>query len=129
MKSCKSFGYRLFRVSRPDPAEEIALYQYVRHIFAARDSPTRANFAHKRNATDNEATFPEAVFSVKNNFYMDDYLESSPTVEKTCSTLLQKSSLKKRSWFWYQRFTWSTDREMTIAEGFTAFHGEHRDVR
>ena len=68
---------------RENPAEKIAVYQCMRHIFGAKDSPTCANFALKRNATDNEAAFPEAALSVKNNFYMDDYLESSPTVEAT----------------------------------------------
>ena len=55
----------------------------MHQIFGAKDLPTCANFALRRNATDNEATFPEAALSVKNNFYKDDYLESSPTVEET----------------------------------------------
>ena len=33
----------------------------------------------KRTATDNKANFPDTARSVHNNFYMDDYLESSPT--------------------------------------------------
>ena len=67
---------------REDPAEEIAVYHYVRHIFEAKDSPTCATVALKRNEIDNEATFPEAVLSVKNHLYIDDHLESSPTVEE-----------------------------------------------
>ena len=62
--------------------EEIAVHQNVHHIFGAKGSPTCANFALKRNATDNEATFPEATHSVENKFYMDDDLESSPTVKE-----------------------------------------------
>ena len=65
-----------------DPASEIALYQYVRHIFGSKDSPTYANYALRRTATDNKATFPEAAGSVLNNFYMDDYLELSLIVEE-----------------------------------------------
>ena len=67
---------------REDPAEKIAVYQNVRHIFGANDSPTCANYALRRNAADNETTFPEATRSVKDNCYMDDYLESSLTVEQ-----------------------------------------------
>ena len=59
-----------------------SVYQYVRHIFGAKDLPTRANYAHRRNATDKEITFPEAARTVKNNFDIDDYLESCPTVEE-----------------------------------------------
>ena len=61
-----------------DPATDGAVYQYARHIV---DSRTCANYALKQNATDNE-NFPEASHSLQNNFYMDDYLESSPTVQE-----------------------------------------------
>ena len=67
---------------REDSAAEIAVYQYVRHIFGSKDSPTCANYAPKRTGSDNQDTFPEAAKSVHRNFYMDDYLESSPTVEE-----------------------------------------------
>ena len=56
---------------REDPASEIAVYQYIRHIFGSKDSPTCANYALRRTATDNKATFPEAARSVLSNFYMD----------------------------------------------------------
>ena len=67
---------------REDPAAEVAVFQYVRHIFGSKDSPTCANYALRRTATDNTSQFPEAAQSVINNFYMDDYLESSPTIEE-----------------------------------------------
>ena len=67
---------------REDPAAEVAVFQYVRHIFGSKDSPTCANYALRRTATDNASQFPEAAQSVINNFYMDDYLESSPTIEE-----------------------------------------------
>ena len=66
---------------REDPASEIPVYQYVRHIFGSKVSPC-ANYALKRTGSDNQNTFPEAAKSVHRNFYMDDYLESSPTVEE-----------------------------------------------
>ena len=64
-----------------EPAEEIAVYQFVRHIFVAKDSPICAKYALKRNAIDNRTTFPKAARSVKNKFYMEDHLELSPLVE------------------------------------------------
>ena len=39
---------------REDPAAEIAVYQYVRHIFGSKDSPTCANYALKRTGSDNQ---------------------------------------------------------------------------
>ena len=41
-----------------------------------------ANYALRRTETDNKATFAEAARSVLSNFYMDDYLQSSLTVEE-----------------------------------------------
>ena len=67
---------------REDPAKEVAVYQYVRHIFGSKDSPTCANYALQQTARDNRIQFREAANSVENLFNMDDYLESSPTVEE-----------------------------------------------
>ena len=68
---------------REDPATDVALYQYVRHIFGSKDPPTCANYAlQQQSARDNQNQFREAANSVGNLFYMDDYLESSPTVNQ-----------------------------------------------
>ena len=67
---------------REDPAADVAVYQYVRHIFGSKDSPTCANYALQQTARDNRNQFREAANSVENHFYMDDYLESSPTVNE-----------------------------------------------
>ena len=58
------------------------MYQYVCHIFGSKDSPTCANHALHQNAQDNRIQFREAANSVGNHVYMDDYLESSPTVNE-----------------------------------------------
>ena len=72
---------------REDPSTEVAVFQYVRHIFGSKDSPTCANYALKRTATDNAEDFPNVAQSVQTNFYMDDYLESSPTAEEAIQKL------------------------------------------
>ena len=58
------------------------MYQYVRHNFGSKDSPTCANYALQETARDNRIQFLEAANSVENNFYIDDYLKSSPTVNE-----------------------------------------------
>ena len=67
---------------RENPATNVAVYQYIRHIFGSKDSPTCANYALQRTARDNRKKFPEAAKSVENNFYMDDYLELSATIDE-----------------------------------------------
>ena len=67
---------------REDPATDVAVYQYLRHIFGSTDSATCANYALQLTARDNRIQFLEAANSVENHFYMDDYLESSSTVNE-----------------------------------------------
>ena len=67
---------------REDPSEETTFYQFLRQIFRAKILLIYAIYALRRNATDNKTTFPEATSSVKTNFYEDNYIDSSPTVEE-----------------------------------------------
>ena len=66
---------------REEPNSKLVVYQYVRHIFGAKDSHACANYALRRTATDNGNEFPEAAWSVENNFYMDNYLDSFQSKE------------------------------------------------
>ena len=66
---------------RDDPNDEIVVYQYVRHITGAKDSPTCANHALQRTTADNAVSFNDAVRAVTLKFYMGDYLDSLPTPE------------------------------------------------
>ena len=67
---------------REDPTTNVVVYQYMRHIFGAKDSPTCANYALKRTARDNVNQYPEATKAVLENFYMDDYLDSVESPER-----------------------------------------------
>ena len=61
-------------------ASDVVVHQYTRHIIGARDSPTCANFALRKTATDNMSTKPEAASVVNEKFYMEDYLDSFKNV-------------------------------------------------
>ena len=67
---------------REDPTTNVVVYQYTRHIFGAKDSPTCANYTLQRTARDNAKFYPEASKAVLENFYMDDYLDSVESPEK-----------------------------------------------
>ena len=58
------------------------MYQYTPHIFGAKDSPTRANYALQRTVRDNISQYPEATKAILENFYMDDYLDSVEPPER-----------------------------------------------
>ena len=67
---------------REDPTTNVVVYQYTRHIFGAKESPTCANYALQRTARDNVIQYPEATKAVLENFYMDDYLDSVESPER-----------------------------------------------
>ena len=67
---------------REDSTTNVVVYQYTRHIFGAKDSPTCANYALQRTARDIAKPYPEAAKAVLENFYMDDYLDSVQSPEK-----------------------------------------------
>ena len=67
---------------REDPTTDEVTYQYTRHIFGPRDSPTCAYFALQKTARDNQVLFPDAASAVMQKFYMDDYVDSFPEPEK-----------------------------------------------
>ena len=59
-----------------DPEE----YQMLLHLFGSASSPSCANFALKKTAEDNKATFDAiTVDTVERNFYVDDCLKSLTT--------------------------------------------------
>ena len=72
---------------REDPTTNVLVYQCTRHIFGAKDSPTCANYGLQRTARDNVSQYPEATKAVPENFYMDDYLDSFESPEKTLKRL------------------------------------------
>ena len=67
---------------REDPTTNVVVYQYTRHIFGAKDSPTCANYVLQQTARENVNQFPEATKAVLENFYMDDYLDSVESPER-----------------------------------------------
>ena len=68
---------------RKDPTSNIVVHQYIRRIFGAKDSPTCANYALQSTASDNAKEYLEAAIAVLENFYMDDYLDSVESLERT----------------------------------------------
>ena len=67
---------------REDPTTNVVVYQYTRHIFGTKDSPTCANYGLQRTARDNVSQYPEATKADQENFYMDDYLDSVESPER-----------------------------------------------
>ena len=99
---------------REDTTSDVVVHQYTRHIFGARDSPTCANFALRKTATDNMSTYTQAAPVVNENFFMDDYLDSFENVTHAIKISRDLVSLLKLGGFNLTKFVSNAD-EITSA--------------
>ena len=68
--------------SREDPERRIEVYEYTRHVFGTKSSPTCANCALHQVAKDKAVNDESLVRTVQRNFYMDDFLKSVRTPQE-----------------------------------------------
>ena len=107
-KSCLRFLWR------PRTNEPIQIYEYQRHVFGAKSSPTCANYALKRVGLDNEEMYPIAEKAIENNFYMDDFIKSLETPEEAIEVFNQLQPLLSQHGFELKKWISNND-EVTEA--------------
>ena len=89
---------------RSNPEDKIGVYEYTRHVFGAKSSPTCANYALLQAGVDNRESHPIAAKAIKRNFYMDDFAKSVATVEEALHvyqdvrTTLRKGGFNLLKW-------------------------------
>jgi hypothetical protein len=77
-----------------DVSSELTDYQMQVHIFGAVSSPSCANFALKRTASENEVKFgAEAANTLRCNFYVDDLLKSVESIQKAVQLIVDVRSM------------------------------------
>ena len=62
--------------------EKIGVYEYSRHVFGAKSSPTCANYALLKAGDVNKEAHPIAAKAIEKKFYMDDFAKSVETEEE-----------------------------------------------
>ena len=67
---------------REDSEQRREVYEYTRHVFEAKSSPTCANYALHQVAKDNAKEDDNLVKAVQRNFYMDEFLKSVGTPQE-----------------------------------------------
>ena len=82
-RSCLTFLWR------PRANEPVQLYEYQRHVFGAKSSPTCANYALKRVVLDNEKDYAIAAEAIQNNIYKDDFIKLVETPEEAIEVFNQ----------------------------------------
>ena len=109
-RSCLRF---LWRPRTNEPAQ---IYEYQRHVFGAKSSPTCANYALKRVGLDNERENPIAAKAIQNNFYMDDFIKSVETPEEAIKVFNQLQPLLSKHGFELKKWISNND---AVAEAIT----------
>ena len=102
-KSCLRFLWR------PAVNEPVQIYEYQRHVFGAKSSPTCANYPLKRVATNNEDEFPIAAKTIQNKFYMDDFIKSVETPEEAIKVFEQLQPLLSKHGFELKKWITNSD--------------------
>jgi hypothetical protein len=89
-----------------DPAGEVRTYRMKSHLFGGVWSPSCASFALRRCATDYASLYDvTAASTVRNNFYVDDCLKSTNSVQSATRLVAQLTSLLSNGGFRLTKWT------------------------
>ena len=82
----------------------IRQFQFTRLIFGATCSPFCAIYVLNKCAEDNKSEFPAALNAIKHHFYMDDYIQSLPTISEAKEVISQTTRCLKNGGFRLTKF-------------------------
>ena len=88
------------------------MYEYGKHIFGAKSSPTCANYALQQVARDNAQESPQIAKLIMRNFYMDDFVKSVPSAEQAIEIYNMLRAMLARGGFHLTK--WISDCEQTM---------------
>ena len=84
---------------RDKPSDRVGNYEYTRHVFGAKSSPTCVNYGLPQGGRDNKVKFHEASFTKARNFYMEDLVKMVDTPQQAIECYRQLVETLKRSGF------------------------------
>ena len=94
---------------REDSEQRIEVYEYTRHVFEAKNSPTCANSALHQVAKDNAKDDENLVKAVQRNFYMNDFLKSVRTPQESIKIYQKVTEILSKGVF--NMTIWTTSDE------------------
>ncbi|XP_062704212.1 uncharacterized protein LOC134286593 [Aedes albopictus] len=108
---------------RSDPTGAIEIYIMDVATFGATCSPCSAQFIKNKNAQEHAALFPRAAKAIIENHYVDDFLDSTDTVEEAAQLVDQMKSIHAAAGFEIRKFR-SNAPEVLAAVGETEAFSE-----
>ena len=82
---------------RDKPIDTVGIYEYTKHVFGAKSSPTCANYGFQRGGRDDKIEIPEASSTIDRSFYKDDLVKSDDTPQQAIECYRQLVETVKRS--------------------------------
>lgn len=107
-------GAQLFLWRGQDREKEPDVYAMDSMIFGAKSSPTSAIFILNKNACEFEQTKPDAVRAIRENHYVDDYLDSVQSFEQARQLIEDVSAIHAAGGFTIRE--WVTNSSELRAE-------------
>ena len=98
---------------REDPEQKIEVYEYTRHVFGAKSSPTCANYALHQVAKVNAVNDESLVRTVQRNFYMEDFLKSVRTPQEAIEIYQKVREILSKGGFNLSKWITSDDEVKT----------------
>ena len=93
--------------------EPVKVYEYGRHIFGAKTSPTCASYALQQSAKDNTQESSQITKLIRRNFYMDDFVKSVPSAEQAIEIYNILRAMLARGGFHLTKWISSCEQTMT----------------
>ena len=82
----------------------IRQFQFSRRIFGATCTPFSAIYVLNKCAEDNKSKFPAALNAIKHHFYIDECIQSLPTISDAKELISQTTKRLKNGGFWLTKF-------------------------
>lgn len=102
--------------------EKPEMYEYLRHVFGAKCSPTCANHALQTCSNDHASDYPFVQRLVHENFYVDDFYLSTDTISEAIQHMQDLRSVLQKGGFNLTK--WVSTNEIFLR----AVPAEHRAV-
>ena len=93
-----------------DPEQKIEVYEYTRHVFGAKSSPTCANYSLHQVAKVNAKDDENLVKAVQRNFYMDRILNLVRTLQEAIEIYQQVKEILRNCGFSFKKWIRSDEK-------------------
>ena len=94
--------------------DSIGIFEYNRHVFGAKSSPTCANHGFLQGGRDQKVEFPSAASTIDRNFHLDDLVKSVDSPQAAINCYQELVETLKRSGFTLKKWASNSPEVLEI---------------